>query len=129
MTSKERCSGRANSDGWGRTTQCANNAVLTEDGEPYCHQHAPSLIAQRKAKRDAAWAAKMDAAGAAWAERERRRQSDGRKLAAYDALLAACEAARTFLAVWQANPAWQAEADAVFAQLEAAIAQARGETP
>ena len=117
MTTKERCSGRAYPDAWGGTIQCANNAVLTEDGKPYCRQHAPLLVAQRKAKRDAAWAAKMDAAGAAWAERERRRQSDGRKLAAYDALLAACEAAVSH------------RDDAVFDQLEAAIAQARKEAP
>ena len=115
MTTKERCSGRVEYDAWGRKRQCTRNAVLTEGGEPYCRQHAPSLIAQRRARSDAAWAAKMDADSAAWAERERRRQSDARKLVAYDALLAACEAAVSH------------RDDAVFDQLEAAIAQARGE--
>ena len=40
-------------NGWGRTRQCSRSATVTEGGQAWCKQHAPSVAA---ARRDAALA-------------------------------------------------------------------------
>ena len=83
---------------WGsgdfRPHRCGREATITENGKPYCKTHAPSEVARRRAVSQAVEEAKW--AACIWMEKNRREVENKRKLAAFDDLLAACEALRDF---------------------------------
>lgn len=56
-----KCSAYANHDSWGRGTPCSRHASVTRDGKPYCKQHDPVAIAERRELRDQKWQKKYDA--------------------------------------------------------------------
>jgi hypothetical protein len=72
------------SDGnWSSTHQCERKGKYEEGGYLWCGTHKPSIVAERKAAREAKWRAEWDAKDA-----ESRRQEAERKLkdAALDAI-------------------------------------------
>ena len=47
---------------WPRYHRCSRNAILIEDGTPWCRQHAPSAKAKRDAETRARWEAESERA-------------------------------------------------------------------
>lgn len=56
MEEKGQCSERVSSDGW-HYSQCKRKATVIRDNKPYCNQHDPEQIKQRKTKRQAKYKA------------------------------------------------------------------------
>ena len=133
MTPKEGCSGQVIYDNWGHSAPCSKNPTVGEGGKLYCRTHAPSLMAQRREKRVAAWDAKYQTEGAEWAKRLHKSAEDRRKLEAFDDLLAAGEGVTRWFKKWPEFVPSQGHPDfygpqgprAAMQALLAAIARAR----
>ena len=61
---KQRCSALVYS-AW-LNHSCFRNAIVIEDGKPWCRQHAPSLVKARREAQDAKWAEENKASNERW---------------------------------------------------------------
>ena len=68
----ERCSEPNDPDGTGwHSYRCSRRGTITEEGKPWCFQHAPSAKRERLAKSTARWEAAQDRHLAPARERDR----------------------------------------------------------
>ena len=133
MTPKEGCSGQVIYDNWGHSAPCSKNPTVGEGGKLYCRTHAPSCVAERRAKRKATSRATMEAAWNEGGNLARQTAEDRRKLAAFDDLLAAGEGVTRWFKKWPEFVPSQGHPDfygpqgprAAMQALLAAIARAR----
>lgn len=119
---------RCKADAWtqGYMHRCFNRATLREEGKQYCHIHAPSYVAQKRAKQKVAWDEWVALMAQGQADDERKRAENARKLAAFDGLVEACEKLLVFLGDLDEG---RDEAQTLaMAEAKAAILKAKGGT-
>ena len=70
-----------------RFHQCSRQAVVTEEGQPWCRQHAPSLIKQRLEESLRRWRTEQEARLFPYHERDRLRIQNKELLEALEVVL------------------------------------------
>ena len=90
MTTPTRCSTELMEDF--RFRKCSRFSTVVRDGTPYCTQHDPVQIAERRAAAQAVWDQKQ----AASEEQARHHRETHRRAAVYPLLLEALEAAKEY---------------------------------
>ena len=121
MTTEQKTTCNATTWQGSRAYACSKRATIREDSAWWCTIHAPSYVAEKQRKREAKW----DAERIAMAEKVIKLESDARKLAAFDELLAVCEAVlRLADGVMLPGPIYMSITERN--DIRAAIAKARG---
>lgn len=67
-TDKHPCAGTVTEPGGWHDYSCTRSGTIEENGKWWCRQHAPSLIAEKRAAKEAAWAAETAVSASATKE-------------------------------------------------------------